>query len=495
MSEAVSASPSSRTVLHRHAERGSFDPALIHTVLDECLLCHVGVATAEGPVVLPMGFVRMGEAMVLHGAVSNRILAAVAGGATACVTVTALDGLVLARSALRHSMNFRSVVVFGKGRTLATREEKRAALDAMIDRYAASRARTLRPSTEAELDATLVVAIPLGEASAKVRTGPPLDLPADLGANVWAGVVPLRAAWGAAVPVDELASRQALPELGATRGVGAVARLGSEAVEEGVALANGVGWNELPGDWLELMSSGQLFGRRGSDGRLVATGLVCDFDTAAPISKIVVRADWRRRGLARTFMEACLKAIPSGRIPWLTAMPEARPLYEQLGFAVVANHHIFSGEPRLSRVVGAAVREIRDEDWPKVLALDRQASGCQRAAYLAMRRARAHAAVLVEGPGGTVAGYALAVEKKNLLFVGPITARSEEFAMALFHGVTARWHGQVRLDVPVHQAGLAKALIESGLTVTALRPEMTLGGAPLPADQSLRFALSSAAAL
>jgi nitroimidazol reductase NimA-like FMN-containing flavoprotein (pyridoxamine 5'-phosphate oxidase superfamily) len=495
MSTQVHGPPSARTTLHRHAERGSFDRALLESVLDETLLCHVGIATEQGPFVLPMGFVRIGDAVVLHGAVSNRILGAVARGATACLTVTALDGLVLARSALRHSMNFRCVVVFGKGRTLEAREEKRAALDAMIDRYAMGRSRALRPSTDAELDATLVLSIPLTEVSAKVRTGPPIDLPSDLNAPVWAGVMALRTQWGEPLPVDELASQQALPDFGCGARPGAVSLLGADAVAEGVALANGVGWNEMPGDWLELMSSGQLFGRRASDGRLVATGLVCDFGTVAPISKIVTRADWRRRGLARSLMEACLKAVPPGRLPWLTAMPEGRPLYEDLGFVTVATHHVFTGDLRPGLLVPAEVCEMGDGDWPQVLALDRRAFGCERPTYLAMRRARAHSAVVAKASGGAVIGFALAVQKSNLLFIGPIAAESEQVAIALFHGVAAKWCGPVRLDVPVGHERLARALRESGLGATAVRPELTLGGAPLPCDPALRFALSSAAAL
>jgi GNAT superfamily N-acetyltransferase len=274
--------------------------------------------------------------------------------------------------------------------------------------------------------------------------------------------------------------------------------LGGEAVGEGVGLANGVGWNEMPGDWLELMSSGQLFGRHTSDGRLVATGLVCDFGTVAPISKIVTRADWRRRGMARSLMEACLKAVPPGRLPWLTAMPEGRPLYEDLGFRTVATHHVFTGEarPPLSpNGAEAGVREIRDEEWPQALQLDRRGSGCERHTYLTMRRARAHSAVVAEDSAGAALGFALAVEKKNLLFIGPITALREEVAMALFRAVTARWRGPVRLDVPVQHQGLARALRESGLVASAVRPELTLDGAPLPCDAALRFALSSAAAL
>jgi nitroimidazol reductase NimA-like FMN-containing flavoprotein (pyridoxamine 5'-phosphate oxidase superfamily) len=188
--------PSDRARVRRRAQRGVYDRATIHAVLDEGLVAHVGVATEQGPVVIPTGYARVGDEVVLHGSASSRLLRRLRDGAPACVTVTLLDGIVFARSPFNHSMNYRSVVVFGTAREVADPAEKRAALDAFVDHVAPGRAAEARPPTDEELRATLVVALPLDEASAKVRTGPPHDDDVDLDLPIWAGVLPLGLAVG-----------------------------------------------------------------------------------------------------------------------------------------------------------------------------------------------------------------------------------------------------------------------------------------------------------
>ena len=182
--------PTARSQVKRLAERGSYDREVVHAILDEALIAHVGVSTAEGPRVIPMMFARVGETLYLHGSVANRTLRA-AAGVPVCVTVTLLDGLVLARSAFHHSMNYRSVVVYGTASAVTDGDEKRAALDAMVERVAVGRSQVARPPTEAELRSTSVLSIPLLEVSAKVRTGGPKDDEADMTWPVWAGVIPL----------------------------------------------------------------------------------------------------------------------------------------------------------------------------------------------------------------------------------------------------------------------------------------------------------------
>ncbi len=182
--------PTARSQVKRLAERGSYDREVVHAILDEALIAHVGVSTAEGPRVIPMMFARVGETLYLHGSVANRTLRA-AAGVPVCVTVTLLDGLVLARSAFHHSMNYRSVVVYGTASAVTDGDEKRTALDAMVERVAVGRSQVARPPTEAELRSTSVVSIPLLEVSAKVRTGGPKDDEADMTWPVWAGVIPL----------------------------------------------------------------------------------------------------------------------------------------------------------------------------------------------------------------------------------------------------------------------------------------------------------------
>jgi nitroimidazol reductase NimA-like FMN-containing flavoprotein (pyridoxamine 5'-phosphate oxidase superfamily) len=204
--------PTPRTTLDRHPERGSYDRALIHAILDEALVAHVGFSKDGQPFVLPMSFVRDGDRLFLHGAVKSRTLAALRGGAPACVTVTLLDGLVLARSAFRHSVNFRSVVIFGVAREVEGRDAKRAALRALVEHMVPGRAADVRAPTDAELDATTVVWLPIDEASAKVRSGPPVDLESDLAQGCWAGEIPLRLAPGAPVAERRLPPGTPVPD-------------------------------------------------------------------------------------------------------------------------------------------------------------------------------------------------------------------------------------------------------------------------------------------
>jgi nitroimidazol reductase NimA-like FMN-containing flavoprotein (pyridoxamine 5'-phosphate oxidase superfamily) len=183
--------PSVRTAVRRRSQRGRYERELVHAILDEALVCHVGFESEHGPVVLPTMHARLDDTLYLHGAVANAMLRTLAAGAPVCVTVTLLDGLVLARSAFHHSMNYRSVVVFGTATAVEDRDAKLAALEALIERIHPGRWTEARPPTDAELRQTLVVAVPLDEASAKVRSGPPVDDDEDYALDVWAGVIPL----------------------------------------------------------------------------------------------------------------------------------------------------------------------------------------------------------------------------------------------------------------------------------------------------------------
>jgi nitroimidazol reductase NimA-like FMN-containing flavoprotein (pyridoxamine 5'-phosphate oxidase superfamily) len=189
-----------RTTHRRLPKRGSHDRDLIHAILDEGLVCHVGFAVEGQPYVLPTTYARIGDLLVMHGSQSNRMFRVLASGAPACVTVSLLDGLVLARSAFHHSMNYRSVVVLGSARAVEEREAKRAALEAIVEHVAPGRLRQVRPPTDPEVDGTIVVEFPVVEASAKVRSGPPMDDPEDLALDCWAGVIPLHLAKGEPVP-------------------------------------------------------------------------------------------------------------------------------------------------------------------------------------------------------------------------------------------------------------------------------------------------------
>lgn len=204
--------PTPRTTLRRLPNRGSYDRALIDSILDEALVCHVGLCDEGQPYVLPMNYARMGDAIYLHGSVASRLLQALRGGAPACATVTLLDGLVLARSAFHHSMNYRSVVILGVAREVAAADEKRAALTAIVEHVLPGRSAAVRAPSAAELASTLVLSLPLTEASAKVRTGPPIDSEEDQRIPCWAGELPLRITAGDPRPDPALAAGIPVPD-------------------------------------------------------------------------------------------------------------------------------------------------------------------------------------------------------------------------------------------------------------------------------------------
>ncbi|MCH9049774.1 MAG: pyridoxamine 5'-phosphate oxidase family protein [Proteobacteria bacterium] len=200
-----------RTKIARKPDRGRYDRETVHAIIDEALYCHVGIVVNERPVVIPTAHWRQGDRLYMHGSGVSRLIEVMAAGADICVTVTLLDGLVLARSGFHHSMNYRSVVIFGQAAPIEGREAKLAAMRAFMERIAPGRWDELRPPTEKEIAATGIVALMLDEASAKVRAGPPADDEADYAHPVWAGVVPVAERLGEPVPDPRLAPGIALP--------------------------------------------------------------------------------------------------------------------------------------------------------------------------------------------------------------------------------------------------------------------------------------------
>jgi nitroimidazol reductase NimA-like FMN-containing flavoprotein (pyridoxamine 5'-phosphate oxidase superfamily) len=182
---------SARTEVHRLPARARYERADIDAVLDEGLVAHVGFATDDGPFVLPMAYGRHGDHLILHGSPASRLLRSLKDGIDVCVTVTLVDGLVLARSAFHHSINYRSVVVLGRAAVIDEPTEKLQALEALVEHLVPGRTADARRPDEKELRATLVLRLPIAEASVKVRTGPPLDDDDDLAMGIWAGVLPL----------------------------------------------------------------------------------------------------------------------------------------------------------------------------------------------------------------------------------------------------------------------------------------------------------------
>lgn len=190
-----------RTTLKRLPKRGAYDRQLVYGILDEGFICHVGFTVEGQPFVIPTGYARVDEQLFIHGSQVSRMLRTLSSGIDVCVAVTLVDGLVLARSAFHHSINYRSVVMFGRARIVDDREAKLAALFAFSEQVIPGRWNDVREPTEQELKATTVLALPLVEVSAKVRTGPPIDDDEDYALNVWAGVLPLRIA--ASAPVSD----------------------------------------------------------------------------------------------------------------------------------------------------------------------------------------------------------------------------------------------------------------------------------------------------
>jgi len=204
MSDSSTIPVTSRTELRRYPVRGLFDRAAVYRILDEGFVCHVAFAVEGQPYAIPTAYARVGDTIYLHGSAASRMLRSLSAGLDVCVTVTLVDGLVLARSAFHHSMNYRSVVVLGRARLVTAAEEKVNALRAFTNHIVPGRWEELRPVTDQELAATSVLALPIEEASAKVRTGPPKDDEEDLSWPVWAGVVPLRLADGEPLPDEHV---------------------------------------------------------------------------------------------------------------------------------------------------------------------------------------------------------------------------------------------------------------------------------------------------
>lgn len=195
-----------RTTLKRLPKRGEYDQAAVYQILDESFISHVGFIAGDSPVVIPTSYARIGNDLYIHGSAASRMLQSLKDEIDVCVTVTLIDGLVLARSAFHHSINYRSVVIFGKASIVSDPDEKIKALHALTDHIVPGRWRDVRPPNESEMRATMVLKLPLVEVSAKVRTGPPIDDEEDYRLSVWAGVVPLKLTAGSPIDDDRLAA-------------------------------------------------------------------------------------------------------------------------------------------------------------------------------------------------------------------------------------------------------------------------------------------------
>jgi uncharacterized protein len=195
-----------RSTVRRLPKRGVYDRDEVYSILDRGFVCHVGFVLNGQPYVIPTGYARESDTLYIHGSAASRMLRTAGEGVDLCVTVTLVDGFVLARSVFHHSMNYRSVVVLGKARLVTDDDQKRAALRAFTNHIVAGRWEEARQPTDQELKATHVLALPIEEASAKVRTGPPIDDEEDYALAVWAGVVPVALRAGKPLPDTRMLS-------------------------------------------------------------------------------------------------------------------------------------------------------------------------------------------------------------------------------------------------------------------------------------------------
>jgi len=201
-----------RTTLRRLPKRGDHDRDTIDAILDEALACHVGFVAEGQPYVIPTIHGRAGDRLYLHGSAASRMLRTLSGGVPVCVTVTLIDGLVMARSAFHHSMNYRSVIVYGRAREVTDPDEKWEAQRALVEHVAHGRAGDARMPNQRELDQTTILAVAMDEASAKIRTGPPKDEGEDLALPIWAGVLPLITIPGEPEPDPQLGDDVPVPD-------------------------------------------------------------------------------------------------------------------------------------------------------------------------------------------------------------------------------------------------------------------------------------------
>jgi nitroimidazol reductase NimA-like FMN-containing flavoprotein (pyridoxamine 5'-phosphate oxidase superfamily)/GNAT superfamily N-acetyltransferase len=336
--------------LKRHPERGDYDRERVFSIIDEALLAHVAFTVDGEAMALPTAHARIDDNLYLHGAKANRMLRSLCERERASVTFTLLDGLVLARTAFHHSMNFRSVVVFGKPREVVARDEKRLALHALIEHMAPGRMSELTTPTDAELDTTLVICVSIEEASAKLRAGDPIDARADLALDVWAGTVPLALIPSEPRPDGKLRAEQPMSQAAAARALWrpsdvTTRTFGEYELSSDPArvqfdyvyrfLSETAYWSRgiREGELRTAMQNSICFGVYQGRSQVGFARVVSDRGRFAYLCDVFIDADQRGRGLGKALVELALEhpAVRSvNRI--LLGTQDAHTLYERFGF-------------------------------------------------------------------------------------------------------------------------------------------------------------------
>jgi nitroimidazol reductase NimA-like FMN-containing flavoprotein (pyridoxamine 5'-phosphate oxidase superfamily) len=341
-----------RTTFKRKPQRGSHERDALNAILDEALVCHVGVVIDGAPRVLPTAHVRVGDAVYVHGSRKNRLMTSMIGQPVA-VTVTLLDGLVMSRTAFHHSMNYRSAVIYGEGVDVLDVEEKRAALHALVEHIAAGRAKEARPPTENELAGTLVVRVPIVEASVKARSGSAIDDAETLGDDCWAGVIPLKLIAQAPLRDDKLATGQLIAGSVVARsrelGLGGRApfekQIGDVLISTDSARVDFAMVHAFLRDesyWARGVSEEALrtafshalcFGVYRAGQQIGFARVVTDFARIAYLGDVFITAHARGEGLGKLLVETMLAHPDLCSIErWLLGTHDAHELYTRFGF-------------------------------------------------------------------------------------------------------------------------------------------------------------------
>jgi nitroimidazol reductase NimA-like FMN-containing flavoprotein (pyridoxamine 5'-phosphate oxidase superfamily)/ribosomal protein S18 acetylase RimI-like enzyme len=471
-----------RTTLRRRRQRGTYDRSIAYPLLDEALVCHVAWVHDGAPMLQPMAFVRVGDTLYLHGSPNNRALLTLAGGAAASLAVSVVDGLVLAKSAGHHSLNYRSVVLFGEGRRVIDDVERRACLEAVLEKVVPGRSPYTHPVTDDDLRTTLVVAFAIDEGSAKVRSGPPGD--EDGAALGFVGVVPLRtvadpaiAAPDSASGVPHLSLVETIREPTLSDALGVLrAAFRTDDVSSGLVAHRVARYlRAQPDGWFVVRAQRDA----ASPPELAAVGGALVFGATAYLGLIGTAPGFQRRGLGRAVTERlCRFCEAKGvRRVLLDASASGAPVYRKLGF-VVDDEAVIYVAPAAPSVLGEGIARATADDTAAIVALDRDAWSDDRSALLRATLAACEGFVHRDG-AGVVDGYAVGQPGG----VGPIVARTPEVAGALLDAARgACTVATPRVIVRASQVGMVSVLAARGFREERRLLHMRLGEerAPTP---------------